>query len=123
MFPARLNSNDALNERLPMTDFAHEPALTVLRLAGAVSGAAVSLVYLLPGSRREAATRFVTGLACGLIFGPSAGLWMARQAGLADALTAHEILLTGSAAASLSAWWVLGALVRVATRWGGPKSL
>ena len=104
-----------------MTDFVPEPGLTVLRLAGAVAGAAVSLVYLLPKSRREAATRFATGLACGLIFGPSAGLWIARQADLTDALSTHELLLTGSAAASLSAWWVLGALVRFASRYGGPK--
>lgn len=106
-----------------MTDFIPEPGLTVLRLAGAVAGAAVSLVYLLPKSRREAASRFLTGLACGMIFGPSAGLWIARQGGLSDLLSAHEMLLTGSAAASLSAWWVLGALVRLAGRYGGPKDL
>lgn len=104
-----------------MTDFAPEPGLTALRLCGAVAGAAVSLVYLLPKSRREAATRFLTGLACGLIFGPPAGLWIARQAGLAHTLSAPELALTGSAAASLSAWWVLGALVRIAGRYGGAK--
>lgn len=101
-----------------MADFANEPGFTLLRIAGAVSGAAVSLVYMLPASRREAASRFITGLACGLIFGPSAGLWLARQAGLADVLSSHELLLTGSAAASLSAWWVLGALTRLAGRYG-----
>ncbi len=105
-----------------MTDFAPEPGLAALRLAGAAAGAAVSLVYLLPKSGREAASRFLTGLACGLIFGPSAGLWLAKQAGLDGLLSTPEQFLTGSAAASLSAWWVLGALVRLAGRYGGPRN-
>ena len=104
-----------------MTDFVQEPGFTALRLLGAASGAAISLVYMLPKSRREAASRFVTGLACGLIFGPSAGLWIARQAGLADLLSTPELLLMGSAAASLSAWWVLGALTRLAAHFGAPR--
>ena len=41
----------------------------------------MSLVYLLPKSRREAASRFFTGLSCGLIFGGPTGLWIVRTAG------------------------------------------
>jgi hypothetical protein len=37
---------------------------------------------------------------------------------IAHRLSGTEIMLTGAAAASLSAWWVLGALVRVAARYG-----
>lgn len=88
------------------------------RLIGATAGAAVSLVYLLPKSRREAASRFVTGLSCGLIFGAPTGLWLAERLGIGSALSGVETLLAGSAAASLCAWWVLGALTRVAARFG-----
>lgn len=99
-----------------MTDFVNEPTVWAARVVGASAGAAVSLVYLLPKSRREAASRFVTGLACGLVFGLPAGVWITTQIDLIDRLSASEVMLTGSAAASLSAWWGLGVLSRIAAR-------
>ncbi|MGE7371043.1 DUF6107 family protein [Neorhizobium sp. NPDC001467] len=88
------------------------------RALGAVAGAAVSLIYLLPENRREALSRFVTGVSCGLIFGGPAGIWLAERADIADAVSATDMMLAGSAAASLCAWWVLGALSRIASRYG-----
>ncbi|HEX2148199.1 MAG TPA: DUF6107 family protein [Pseudorhizobium sp.] len=101
-----------------MADLGNEAGVLAAKAAGAAAGAGVSLIYLLPKSRREAASRFFTGLCCGLIFGKPAGLWLAGRMGITHDLTGLEISLTGSAAASLLAWWVLGALVRVSERWG-----
>ncbi len=99
-----------------MADFGNDGGLWTARLIGASAGAAVSLIYLLPRSRREAGCRFLTGLACGLVFGGPAGLWIAVRLGIASYLGPAEVLLTGSAAASLSAWWGLGVLARLAEK-------
>ena len=84
--------------------------------AGATAGSAISLAYLLPRGAREAAVRFAVGLTTGLVFGSTAGLWIAGRLDLTGELPPAEIALIGSAAASLSAWWALGALQRFATR-------
>ncbi|MDS7596540.1 DUF6107 family protein [Agrobacterium tumefaciens] len=106
-----------------MSEFANESGIWAARLTGAVAGASVSLVYLLPKSRREAASRFLTGLACGLIFGGPMGLWIVRQLDIAGALSGHEIMVAGSAAASICAWWGLGVVSRIADRFGArPRS-
>jgi hypothetical protein len=88
------------------------------RTIGASAGAAVSLIYMLPAGRREAACRFVAGLITGLVFGGPAGVLLAGRLGIATRLSASEIMLSGAAAASLTAWWALGVLARVARRWG-----
>lgn len=88
------------------------------RAVGAVAGASVSLIYLLPKSRREALSRFATGVSCGLIFGGPAGIWLAERLAISDAVSGSDLMLAGSAAASLCAWWVLGALSRIAARYG-----
>ncbi|MBB3963726.1 DUF6107 family protein [Rhizobium metallidurans] len=101
-----------------MADFSNETGLWATRALGASAGAAVSLIYLLPKSRREAASRFFTGLSCGLIFGGPSGLWIAEQLQLSDQLSVSEVMLSGSAASSLCAWWGLGILQRIAGRYG-----
>jgi Family of unknown function (DUF6107) len=101
-----------------MADLGHDGGLMAAKVIGATAGAWVSLVYMLPQGRREAASRFLTGLSCGLIFGGPAGLWLAARLGIAGQLSPLEMTLTGSAAASLCAWWVLGAVSRVASRYG-----
>jgi hypothetical protein len=99
-----------------MSDFSNDAGLWVERAIGASAGAAVSLIYLLPKNRREAASRFLTGLACGMTFGGPAGAWIVGRLELAGTLSASEIMLSGSAAASLCAWWGLGILSRLAER-------
>ncbi|HTO30838.1 MAG TPA: DUF6107 family protein [Pararhizobium sp.] len=89
-----------------MADFGNDPGLWAAKGIGSVAGAAVSLVYMLPKGRREAGSRFFTGLICGLIFGGPVGLWLVSRLGIA---------------ASLSAWWVLGAVARLADRYGRGK--
>ena len=79
---------------------------------GALAGSAISLAYLLPRSRREAALRFVTGTLCGVIFGGTAGLKIASELGLLMLLGPVETVLMGSAVASLCAWWALGFVMR-----------
>lgn len=82
------------------------------KLAGAVAGSAISVAYLLPRGRREAAARFLIGIVTGLVFGAPAGLSLAAHLGLSEALDPSELVVMGSAAASLCAWWALGALAR-----------
>ena len=82
------------------------------KLAGATAGAAISLAYVLPHGRREAAIRFGIGVASGLVFGGTAGLKIAVELGIEDSLGPFELVLMGSAAASLCAWWALGVLMR-----------
>ncbi|MBI1620759.1 DUF6107 family protein [Aquamicrobium zhengzhouense] len=82
------------------------------RAGGAAAGSAISLAYLLPHSRREAAVRLGIGVASGLVFGGTVGLKIAAELGIAEKLGPYELVLMGSAAASLCAWWTLGLLVR-----------
>ena len=86
--------------------------LWLAKLAGAIAGSAVSLAYLLPASRREAAIRFAVGLTCGLVFGGAAGLKIATELGIDEVIGAAETALMGAAAASLFAWWALGVAIR-----------
>lgn len=83
--------------------------------AGAMAGSAISLAYLLPRGRREAAARFAAGLLSGLAFGGTAGLKIAAVLGLQEVIGDIELALMGSAAASLAAWWMLGAVLRTLT--------
>ena len=85
---------------------------------GAVAGSAISLAYILPKGRREAAIRFAVGIACGLVFGGAAGLKIVAELGIAEAIGAGETMLLGAAAASLCAWWALGFVMRVLQRGG-----
>jgi hypothetical protein len=99
----------------------HQPSnetvwLIAARLAGAIAGSAISVAYILPKGRREAALRFLTGVVAGLVFGSSAGLMIADRLGLAGRLSAAETALTGAAIASLCAWTALGMLARYAAR-------
>ena len=83
---------------------------------GAVAGSAISLAYVLPKGRREAAARFAVGMVSGLVFGAAAGVKLAVWLGIEAELGPHEILLMGSATASLMAWWALGLLLRALER-------
>lgn len=84
------------------------------KLAGAVAGSAISVAYLLPSGQREAAIRFLAGIVMGLVFGGPAGLLIAESLDLDTRLTAVELTVIGSAAASLCAWGALGVLTRFA---------
>lgn len=86
--------------------------LWLAKATGAIAGSAISLAYVLPDSRREAAVRFAVGIVCGLVFGGTVGLKIATELDIAERLGAGELTLMGSAAASLCAWWALGLLRR-----------
>jgi len=99
-----------------MTDVPDTAWLWAAKGAGAVAGSAVSLAYILPRGRREAAVRFAVGVACGLVFGGTAGLKIAVELDVERLIGPVETMLMGSAAASLCAWWGLGAVMRVLRR-------
>ncbi|MDZ7600707.1 MAG: DUF6107 family protein [Hoeflea sp.] len=101
-----------------MSDITPDHSMLAMRIAGAIAGALVSLAYLMPKGAREAAARAIAGFISGLVFGAPAGVALAQWMGVSDLLSPSEILLTGSAAASLTAWWALGALARIAARTG-----
>jgi high-affinity Fe2+/Pb2+ permease len=96
--------------------------LLAAKFAGAVLGSAISLAYVLPKGRREAALRFFTGVAAGMVFGAAAGLKIAEYLGVSGELSRLEITMTGAAAASLCAWWGLGVLARLADRIARPQA-
>lgn len=96
-----------------MTDAA---TLWLARGAGAVAGSAISLAYMLPEGRRDAAIRFAVGLVCGLTFGGGVGLKLAAELDLGPVLGQAEMILMGSAVASLCAWWALGFVMRLFVR-------
>lgn len=99
-----------------MTDVSQTAWLWAAKGAGAVAGSAVSLAYVLPQGRREAAIRFAVGVVCGAVFGGTTGLMIAAELGIAEAIGPVELMLMGSAAASLSAWWALGFVMRAFER-------
>lgn len=104
-----------------MADIGNASGLWTERALGASAGAAISLVYMLPKGRREAISRFLSGVISGVIFGGPAGVWLASRAGIAAYLSPSEIMLSGAAAVSLCSWWALGLLERLAKRWGREK--
>jgi hypothetical protein len=86
--------------------------LWAAKAAGAVAGSAISLAYVLPDKRREAAIRFGVGVASGLVFGGTVGLKIAVELGIEKIIGPFELVLMGAAAASLCAWWALGLVIR-----------
>jgi hypothetical protein len=96
-----------------MTDIAPAATEWAAKGAGAVAGSAISLAYVLPQGRREAALRFAVGVVSGLMFGATVGLKVAAELGVETLLGTTETLLMGSAAASLCAWWALGLIMRL----------
>jgi undecaprenyl pyrophosphate phosphatase UppP len=95
-----------------MTDITNGAFEWIAKGSGAVAGSAISLAYMLPGGRREAAIRFAVGIVSGLVFGGTAGVKIADELGVSGVLGDTDMLVTGAAFASLSAWWALGALTR-----------
>ncbi|WP_173931132.1 DUF6107 family protein [Chelativorans sp. Marseille-P2723] len=95
-----------------MFGFSEATWLWLAKAAGAVVGSAISLAYLLPSGRRDAAIRFAVGVACGVVFGGTAGRKIAIELGIAGHLAPGELVLMGSAAASLCAWSAIGFIMR-----------
>ena len=93
--------------------------LIAAKVVGSVSGSAISLAYMLPRGRREAALRFFTGIAAGMIFGTSAGLKLAEYLDVTSELSRLEVTMSGAAAVSLCAWGALGVLARFLERQSG----
>ncbi|MCI5073509.1 DUF6107 family protein [Oricola sp.] len=107
---------------MTMTDLSPAASLWLAKCAGALAGAAISLAWLLPKSRREAGLRFLSSMSAGFAFGGAAGLAVAKKLGIAAALSPHEIALTGAALASLSIWWAIGFAVRFGERMTGGRT-
>lgn len=99
-----------------MSDVTQDAWLWAAKGAGAVAGSAISLAYILPQGRREAAVRFAVGVVCGLVFGGTAGLKIAVELGIDELIGPAETMLMGSAVASLCAWWAVGAVIRMLKR-------
>jgi hypothetical protein len=87
------------------------------KFGGAIAGSAISIAFLLPKNRREAALRLCVGFLCGLVFGGTVGVKLADWLGLIGQIEPDEIALVGATLASLCAWWGMGALERVIGSW------
>lgn len=101
-----------LNSWLHPADIPEIAWVWIAKASGAVLGSMISLAYVLPRGRREAAIRFLVGLGFGIIFGTLAGAKLVEWLQLDGELSRAETVLIGSALASLSAWSALGALNR-----------
>lgn len=86
--------------------------LWLAKLLGALAGSGISLAYVLPSGKREAAIRFMTGITSGLVFGLPTGVWIANHLGISNYLNEFEIVLMGAAFASLTIWTALGFAIR-----------
>ncbi len=78
------------------------------KMAGAMAGSFMSLAYMLPRGKRDTAIRFAVGVIFGMVFGGAAGIKISEVLALGGLLGQAELLLIGSAVASLAAWSALG---------------
>ncbi len=100
-----------------MSDISHAAYLWSAKGIGALAGSAISIAYMLPKGRREAALRFCVGLVTGLVFGTTAGMKIASSLDVIDRLSPAEVMLMGGAAASLFSWWGLGMIARLSAQY------
>ncbi|MBA8901317.1 MULTISPECIES: DUF6107 family protein [unclassified Phyllobacterium] len=105
-----------------MTNWSDAAWILAAKAAGAIAGSAVSLAYMLPKDKSEAAIRFIVGIVCGLAFGGLAGVKIASELDIGGQLGDGELMLMGAAAASLAAWTALGIFARITARMGESKS-
>ncbi|OIS93865.1 DUF6107 family protein [Brucella cytisi] len=86
------------------------------KMAGAMAGSFMSLAYMLPRGKREAAIRFAVGVICGIVFGGAAGVKISEVLALGGLLGREELMAIGSAVASLAAWSALGIFQHLSER-------
>lgn len=103
---------------IPMQDLPETAWLWSAKIIGAILGSAISIAYILPSGRREAAIRFAVGVSIGFVFGPLVADQLSEYFVLNSSLSQAELFLMGSSLASLCAWWALGILHRLAQRSG-----
>jgi hypothetical protein len=82
-----------------MTDMSQGSWLWAAKGVGAIAG--------------SAASRFIVGVMCGVVFGGTAGLKVATDLGIEERIGSSEMVLMGSALASLCAWWALGFVLKL----------
>ena len=78
-----------------MTDMTEAAWLWVAKGAGAIAGSAISIAYVLPSGRREAAIRFAVGIAAGLVYGGAAGVKIAAELGIGDSRGGEPVRVVG----------------------------
>lgn len=100
-----------------MSDISQAAWIWSAKGVGAVAGSAISIAYMLPKGRREAALRFCVGVVTGVVFGSAAGLKIADLFDAAGLLSPIEISLMGATAASLFSWWGLGMMARLSAQY------
>lgn len=101
---------------IPVQDLPETVWLWSAKIVGAILGSAISIAYILPKGRREAAIRFTVGVSIGFVFGPLAANQLSAYFMLNSALSKAEMFLMGSSLASLCAWGALGILHRLVQR-------
>ncbi len=102
-----------LNDTLFASDIAW---LWFAKVAGAIAGATVSVLYMPPRGRREAAARFAVGIICGIVFGGAASVKIMKALTLEAVIGRTELMLIGSTSASLASWSALGVFKRFRER-------
>lgn len=100
-----------------MSDISQAAWIWSAKGLGAVAGSAISIAYMLPRGRREAAIRFCVGVVTGIVFGSAAGMKIAIALDADTLLSPVEISLMGATAASLFSWWGLGMIARLSAQY------
>lgn len=95
-----------------MTDMMDQAWLWLAKAGGAIAGSAISVAYVLPQDRRDAAIRFAVGVLCGVVFGGVVGVKVVMELDLADSISPSERILIGSAITSLCGWWSIGFILK-----------
>jgi len=101
---------------MPTPESALGLGLWASKAVGAVAGSAISIAYILPRGRREAAIRFMTGVTGGMMFGTTIGAHVSERLGVTDVLDPSEIVLMGSGLASVFFWWAIGFILKSGDR-------
>ena len=112
VLPIRDQQRSVLSECPAINKYAMSELLSgslIAKVLGSLGGTALSLAVLLPGNKKEALLRLVAGFMSGMMFGAPTMGWLGWEG--------TEYLLSASALAGFSGWFVFGVVSRSATKW------
>lgn len=84
---------------------------TLARLIGAAGGAVVGVVFIWPRTRREALSRLVVSMICGILLEDHVEWWLKVP-------ESADMTMGNAAIGAAMSWWVIGVGVRLARHWG-----
>lgn len=86
----------------------------IIKVFGAVLGAALALVFVPPKTRAGFVRRLTAALICGTVFASYTRVWVGFD-------NSEEGLLSAACLTAFASWWLMGAIKRVVDVWQGPS--